>query len=69
MVFYLYMGDSCKQSIFDHTMTTIQIIIVSMLQNYNHRYCSHYNIIKFVGFELIHYIINKGVVSSWFLVI
>ena len=44
--------------------TTNQIMIVSMLQNLNHRYSNHYSIIKFVGFEPIYYTINLSVVSS-----
>ena len=39
-------------------------MIISMLQNYNHKYSSHYNIIKFVGFESIYYAINLGDISS-----
>ena len=39
-------------------------MVVSMLQNLSHKYYSHYIIIKFVGFELIYYVINFNVVSS-----
>ena len=39
-------------------------MIVNMLQNLSHKYYSHYIIIKFVGFELIYYVINFNIVSS-----
>ena len=38
-------------------------MIVSMLQNWSHKYFSHHSIIKFVCFEPIYYVINLGVVS------
>ena len=41
-----------------------QIMVVSILKNYGHRYYSHY-IIKFVGFMPIYYTINLGIVSSY----
>ena len=28
-----------------------QIMIINMLQNWNHRYSSHYKIIKYIGFK------------------
>ena len=40
-------------------------MIVTMLQNWINRYSSHYRIIKYVGFEPIHYVINLDVVSSF----
>ena len=42
-------------------ITTNQIILVNMLQS--HMYFIQYCIIKCVGFETIHYIINLDVVS------
>ena len=41
-----------------------QIVVVNMLQNFNHRYSSHYKIIKYVGFLSIIYAINLNVASS-----
>ena len=35
-----------------------QIIVTNMLQKWNHRYSSHYRIIKYVGFESIIYAIT-----------
>ena len=40
-----------------------QIMVVSMLKNWKHRYSSQY-IIKFVGFMSIYYAINLDIVSS-----
>ena len=40
-----------------------QIIVFNMLQNWNHRYSSHYRIIKYVGFEPIIYVINLDAMS------
>ena len=37
---------------------------VNMLQNWSHRYSSHYRIIKCVDFESIHYILNLDVALS-----
>ena len=39
-------------------------MVVNMLQNWNHRYCSHYKIIKYVCFEPINYAINLNIASS-----
>ena len=63
MVFYLRAGNSDGLNIFDQTEIINQIMVVSVLQIWSHGYSSHYNIIKFVGFELIYYAINMGVVS------
>ena len=52
-VFYLCASDSDEQSIFNQIETTNQIMIVSMLQKWNHRYSSHYSIIKFISLEPI----------------
>ena len=41
-----------------------QIMIVSMLKNLSHIYCSHY-IIKFIGFMPIYYVINLDIVLSY----
>ena len=38
-------------------------MIVNMLQNRNHKYYSHYKIIKYLGFELIIYVINLDIAS------
>ena len=40
-------------------------MVVNMLHNFSHLYHSHYRILKYVGFELIHYVINSYVVSSF----
>ena len=47
-------------------------MVVNMLQNRSHRYFSHKSniknidsIIKYIGFESIHYVINLDVVSSF----
>ena len=43
-----------------------QIMIVKMLQNYSHKYSSHYSIIiKCINFEHIHYGINLNIISSF----
>ena len=34
-----------------------------MVVNMSHMYFSHYTIIKFVSFDLIHYVINLNVMS------
>ena len=39
-------------------------MVVGMLQNWNHRYSSHYRIIKYVGFRPIIYAINPDVALS-----
>ena len=41
-----------------------QITVVNMMKNWNHRYYSHYRIIKYVGFEPILYAINVNAKSS-----
>ena len=64
-VFYLCVGNLDRQNIFDQKETTNQIIIVNMLKKLSHKYFSHHTIIKFVCFELIYYVINLGVVSSY----
>ena len=38
-------------------------MIVNMLHNLSHMYFSHYNIIKCIGLELIHYAINLNFAS------
>ena len=40
-------------------------MVVNMLHNFSHLYHNHYRILKYVGFELIHYVINSDVVSSF----
>ena len=40
-------------------------MVFSMLKNWNYRYYSHNNIIKFVSFKLIYYALNLIVVSSF----
>ena len=40
-------------------------MVVGMLQNWNHRYPTHYRIIKYVGFEPIIYAINLDIASSF----
>ena len=42
-------------------------MVIGMLQNLSYEYYSHYNIIKFVGFEPIYYTIYLDVVSSFML--
>ena len=39
-------------------------MVVNILENWSHRYVSHYNTIKCVSFDSIHYVINIDVVSS-----
>ena len=39
-------------------------MIVNILQNWSHRYCSHYIIIKCIGFEPNNYNINLDLDSS-----
>ena len=39
-------------------------MVVNILENWSHRYVSHYNAIKCVSFDSIHYVINIDVVSS-----
>ena len=41
-----------------------QIMIISMLKNWNYRYSSHY-FIKFVGIISIYYTINLDIISSF----
>ena len=41
-----------------------QIMVVIMLQNWNHWYFIHYRIIKYLGFKPITYAINLNAVSS-----
>ena len=41
-----------------------QIMTVNMLQNWNHRYYNYYNVIKYVGFKPIIYVINLDTASS-----
>ena len=45
--------------------TSNQIMIVNMLYNLSHIYSSHYRIIKYIDFKLIHYAINLDVTSSF----
>ena len=40
-------------------------MVISMLQNLNDWYSSHYSIIKYVSFELIYYTINLSVILSY----
>ena len=60
--FYLYGDDLDKQV--DMLGQIYQIIVVSMLKNWSHRYSNHY-IIKFVCFLPIYYAINLDIISSY----
>ena len=40
------------------------VMIVNMMQNLSNGYFSHYNTIKYISFELIHYVNNLYVISS-----
>ena len=67
---YLCEDNPDEQSVFDQQQK-IKSIIINMLQNFNHEYSSHNSnikcvgsIIKYIGFEPIHYFINLNVVSS-----
>ena len=68
MIFFLILLRCfiCLRAIQTSKMDSInrryQIMIVSMLKNWNRRYSSHY-IIKFIGFMLIYYIINLNISS------
>ena len=53
------------QSIFNKTKTINQIMVVNMVQNWSHTYYSHYKVIKCIGFEPIHHVINLGVALSF----
>ena len=53
------------QNIFNQIKTTNQIMVVNILYNRIRMDSSHYKIIKLVGFDLIHYVINFNVVSSF----
>ena len=49
---------------FDPTEPYTQMLFVSMLQIWNLRYSRHFLIIKYIGLELILFVINIDVVSS-----
>ena len=55
--------DSDMQSIFDQTKITNQIMVFSMLNNLSLMNYNQYNIIKFIGFKLIYYVINLDIIS------
>ena len=55
--------DSDMQSIFDQTKITNQIMVFSMLNNLSFMNYNQYNIIKFIGFKLIYYVINLDIIS------
>ena len=57
-------GQFKRQSIFDQIETINQIIVINLLQNWNHMYYNHCSTIKCVGFKPIHYTINVDIVSS-----
>ena len=61
------MFDLYKQNILNQTEKekTNHIMVISMLQIRNHKYYNHNSIIKFIDFELIYYIINLNIVSSF----
>ena len=56
--FFWCTGNSDKQSIFDSTEISDLIMVISMLQHWNHRYSSYYRIFKCVGFKPIYYAIK-----------
>ena len=60
--FYLCGGDLTDKT--NLISRIYQIMVVSMLKKWNHRYYNHY-IIKFVGFISIYYAINLDIVSSF----
>ena len=53
--------------IFDQTPTSIQIRVVSILQNWNIMNSSHHRIFKYISFILNHHVnaINLNIVSSF----
>ena len=55
--------DSDMQSIFHQTKITNQIMVFSMLNNLSFMNYNQYNIIKFIGFKLIYYVINLDIIS------
>ena len=55
--------DSDMQSIFDQTKITNQIMVFSMLNNLSFMNYNQYNIIKFIGFKLIYYVIKLDIIS------
>ena len=55
--------DSDMQSIFDQTKITNQIMVFSMLNNLSFMNYNQYNIIKFIVFKLIYYVINLDIIS------
>ena len=61
-VFYLCESNLDRQDRFDQSK--IQIMVVTMLKNWSCRYSNH-NIIKFVGFIPIYYVINFDIISSY----
>ena len=48
----------------DSVSTKYQIMVISMLNNWNRRYSSYF-LIKFVGYMSIYYSINLDIVSSY----
>ena len=61
MAFYLCDDNLDRQS--GLISSRYQIMVISILNNWNRRYSSHF-IIKFVGFMSIYYAINLDIVSS-----
>ena len=61
---FLVCGRFERHSIVDQMETSNQLKFISMLQNCNHMYSSHYKIFKYVSLEPCHYAINLDVVSS-----
>ena len=55
--------DSDMQSIFDQTKITNRIMVFSMLNNLSFMNYNQYNIIKFICFKLIYYVINLDIIS------
>ena len=60
--FYLRGGDLTDKT--NLISRIYQIMVVSMLKNWNRRYYNHY-IIKFIGFISIYYAINLDIVLSF----
>ena len=71
IVFVCYGATLICLSAIEKYVQEIKSIVINMLQNYNHRYFNHNInikcidlIIKCIGLEPIHYVINLYVVSS-----